>query len=72
MRTPKRTKPKTDFGIKVRVFTAQTGMTVKELAEAAGVKYTTLVETTTGRCAGHQLIPIVRNFMADYQKRMGV
>lgn len=72
MRTPKRTKPKTDFGIEVRVFTAQTGMTVKELAEAAGVKYTTLVETTTGRCAGHQLIPIVRNFMADYQKRMGV
>ncbi|WP_306568945.1 hypothetical protein [Faecalispora jeddahensis] len=72
MRTPKRTKPKTDFGIEVRVFTAQTGMTVKELAEAAGVKYTTLVETTTGRCAGHQLIPIVRSFMADYQKRMGV
>lgn len=72
MRTPKRTKPKTDFGIEVRVFTAQTGMTVKELAEAAGVKYTTLVETTTGRCAGHQLIPTVRSFMADYQKRMGV
>ena len=25
-------KPKTDFGIEVRVFTAQNGMTVKELA----------------------------------------
>ena len=24
-------KPKTDFGIEVRIFTAQTGMTVKEL-----------------------------------------
>lgn len=48
-------KAKTEFGIEVRVFTAQTGMTVKELAEKAGVKYTTLVETTTGRCAGHQL-----------------
>ena len=47
-------------------FTAQTGMTVKELAEKAGVKYTTLVETTTGRCAGHQLIPTVRHFMATY------
>ncbi|MEG1564874.1 MAG: hypothetical protein RR365_14295 [Bacteroides sp.] len=67
MNTPKRTKPKTDFGIEVRIFTAQTGMTVKELAEAAGVKYTTLVETTTGRCAGHQLIPIVQNFMSGYQ-----
>lgn len=72
MKAPKRTKPKTDFGIEVRVFTAQTGMTVKELAEKAGVKYTTLVETTTGRCAGHQLIPTVRSFMADYQQRMGV
>mgnify|MGYP004728589485 FL=1 len=59
-------KAKTEFGIDVRVFTAQTGMTVKELAEKAGVKYTTLVETTTGRCAGHQLIPTVRRFMATY------
>ena len=59
-------KAKTEFGIEVRVFTAQTGMTVKELAEKAGVKYTTLVETTTGRCAGHQLIPTVRRFRATY------
>ena len=59
-------KAKTEFGIEVRVFTAKTGMTVKELAEKAGVKYTTLVETTTGRCAGHQLIPTVRRFMATY------
>lgn len=59
-------KAKTEFGIEVRVFTAQTGMTVKELAEKAGVKYTTLVETTTGRCAGHRLIPTVRRFMATY------
>ena len=42
-------KPKTDFGIEVRIFTAQTGMTVKELANKTGVKYITLVETTTGR-----------------------
>ena len=69
MRTANRTKPKTDFGIEVRVFTAQTGMSVKELADAAGVKYTTLVETTTGRCAGHQLIPIVRQYMSDYQRK---
>ena len=69
MRTT-RVKPKTDFGIEVRVFTAQTGMTVNELAERSGVKYTTLVETTTGRCAGHQLIPTVRKFMQDYTERM--
>lgn len=64
MRTPNRTKPKTDFGIEVRIFTAQTGMNMKELAENAGVKYTTLVETTTGRCAGRQLIPAVRRYMS--------
>ena len=46
--------------------------TVKELAERAGVKYTTLVETTTGRCAGHQLIPTVRKFMQDYTERKGM
>lgn len=68
MKTANRTKPKTDFGIEVRVFTAQTGMTVKELAKRAGVKYTTLVETTTGRCAGHQLVPVVREFMQNYRK----
>lgn len=68
MHIANRTKPKTDFGIEVRVFTAQTGMTIKTLAELAGVKYTTLVETTTGRCAGHQLIPVVREFMENYQK----
>lgn len=60
-------KKKTDFGIEVRVFTAQTGLNMKEIAEKAGVKYTTLVETTTGRCAGRELIPIVRKFMATYQ-----
>lgn len=68
MRTT-RVKPKTDFGIEVRVFTAQTGMTVKELAERSGVKYTTLVETTTGRCAGHQLIPVVREFMENFSRK---
>lgn len=69
MRAPARTKPKTDFGIEVRVFTAQTGMTIKELACNSGVKYTTLLETTTGRCTGHKLIPAVRRYMSDYQRR---
>ena len=64
----KRRMPKTDFGIEVPVFTAQSGMTIKELAKEAGVKYTTLVETTTGRCAGHDLIPVVREYMQNYQK----
>lgn len=72
MRAAYRTKPKTDFGIEVKVFTAQTGMTIKDLAANAGVKYTTLIESTTGRCAGHQLIPVVREFMENYQREEGV
>jgi hypothetical protein len=66
----KRRIPKTNFGIEVRVFTARSGMTIKELAREAGVKYTTLVETTTGRCAGHDLIPVVREYMQNYQKKV--
>ena len=68
MRTRNNIKPKTDFGIEVRVFTAQTGMTIKELAEAVGVKYATLIEAGTGRCAGHEVIPAVRRFMEEYRQ----
>lgn len=68
MRTANRTKPKTDFGVEVSVFKAQTGMSIKQIADGAGVKYTTLVEATTGRCAGHQLIPAVRAFMQNYME----
>ena len=71
MSTPNVVKPKTDFGIEVRVFTAQYGMTIKELAEKAGVKYGTLIDTTTGRCAGHELIPTVRGYMQRYEQSFG-
>ena len=60
-------KAKTDFGIEISVFKAQTGLNLKEIAELAGVKYSTLVETTTGRCTGTELVPKVRRFMATYQ-----
>lgn len=60
-------RPKTEFGLEVREFTGREGITLKELAAAAGVKYTTMVDTMTGRCAGHQLIPIVRSFMFNYE-----
>jgi hypothetical protein len=67
VRTPNTIKPKTEFGIEVRVFTAQTGLSMKEIARLSGVKYTTLVETTSGRCTGKKLIPTVRKFMATYE-----
>lgn len=64
----KRIKKKTEFGIELAMFLARNNMTIKEVSEKAGVKYSTLVETTTGRCAGHDLIPIVREFMRTYEK----
>lgn len=61
-------KPKTEFGVEVKAFTARTGMTLRELAERSGVKYTTLLDTTIGRSAGHQLIPKVLDFIRSYDK----
>lgn len=61
-------KPKTEFGIEVKMFTARTGMTLRELAQRSGVKYTTLLDTTVGRCAGVDLIPLVRDFIRNYDK----
>lgn len=66
MRTAYGTKPKTDFGIEVFAFTKQVGMTVKTLAENSGVKCTTLREAMTGRCAGHKVKPVVREYMTNY------
>jgi len=59
-------KPKTQFGIEVREFTARTGLTVRAVASGAGVSYATLMDTSVGRSAGHELIPKVRKFMAEY------
>ena len=53
----------------IKVITLPEKLTIKELADKADVKYTTLLETTTGRCAGHDLIPVVRDFMQRYQQR---
>ena len=39
------------------------------MCEGAGVRRTTLVECTTGRCAGHELIPKVRKYMAEYNAK---
>ena len=68
MRKPNVVKPKTDFGIEVRVFTARHGMTIKELASSSGVNYKTLIAATTGQVAGHELIPTVREFMDHYDE----
>ncbi|OPZ65861.1 MAG: hypothetical protein BWY85_00220 [Firmicutes bacterium ADurb.Bin506] len=66
-----RKKPKTEFGLELLQFCARYGITYKQVAEDAGVKHSTLVECTTGRCAGHELIPKVRQYMEDYEARTG-
>lgn len=64
-------KPKTEFGVEIKEFAARTGMTLRELAEMSGVKYTTLLDTSTGRSVGRELIPAVRKFMAEYDHKNG-
>ena len=47
-----RRKPKNEFGVELLSFCAANGLTYKDVCEGAGVRRTTLVECTTGRCAG--------------------
>ena len=63
-----RKKPKTPFGIELAQFAATHGKTIKEIAEASGVKYSTLVEVTTGRTAGHRVVPVVRDYMRTLEE----
>lgn len=65
-------KPKTEFGQKVSVFLAETGMTTEELAEGAKVKCTTLRATMTGKTPGHDLTPAVYDYMDRYRKEARV
>ena len=54
-----RKKPKNDFGVELMAFCAAHGLTYRDVATGADVKRSTLIECTTGRCAGHELIPDV-------------
>jgi len=66
---PGRRKPKTEFGLEVLTFTVQNGTTVKALAAAAEVSLATLHDVSTGRSAGHELIPKVREYMDNFEKQ---
>lgn len=59
-------KPKTAFGQEVAIFTAKTGLKIKELAKLTGVKYGTMIDCTTGRTPGHEVVPKVREYMNWY------
>ena len=52
-------QPKSEFGKKVSIFLAETGMTAKELAAGADVKQTTLVAAMRGRTPGMMPAPLL-------------
>lgn len=62
-------KKKTEFGTKVSIFLAETGMTAEELATGANVKRTTLMAAMTGKTPGHDLVPAVCAYIDSYYKR---
>lgn len=69
---PSRRKPKTPFGKKVRDFMDDTCLTYQQIADLAGVKRNTLVDCTTGKTVGYELIPLVEAFMNDYRHKIAL
>lgn len=59
---------KTEWGIKVKIFTQRYGMTLKDLAAASGVSYNTLLQVNIGKTPGEKaaIVEKVEAFMADY------
>ncbi len=62
-----RARKKTEFGVELAVFAMRESLTYREIAEKCGVKYGTLLDTTTGRAAGIEVIQKVRAFMSKYR-----
>lgn len=60
-------KPRTEFGVECKIFMAETGMTVRELAQASGVKENTLVAAMVGKTPGHDLVPVVKGYMERHR-----
>ena len=66
---PIRRRTKTEFGQEVARFSLETNLTVKDIALACGLNYSTVIDTTVGRAAGVEVIPKVREFMSEYLKQ---
>ena len=59
---------KTEWGIKVKIFTQRYGMTLRALADASGVKYNTLLQVNIGKTPGEKaaIVEKVEAFMEEY------
>ena len=58
--------PKTEFGKTVKRFAADHDLSVKQVAEMAGVIPQVLYQCLSGRTPGYELVPKVTEFMATY------
>lgn len=62
---------KTEWGIKVKIFTQRYGITLKELAAQSGVNYNTLLQVNIGKTPGEKaaVVEKVEAFMQEYEAR---
>jgi len=58
---------KTEWGIRVKIFSQRYGITLKDLSEAAGVKASVLYQVLIGKTPGTDLVPKVEAFMERYE-----
>ena len=59
--------PLTEWGIKLTNFKLRYSITIKEIAEASGVKVTVLRQVMIGKIPGYIIIDKVEKFMEEYE-----
>ena len=52
----------------VKIFCVLHDIHIKKLAKDSGVKYSSLLDATTGRSTGYEVIPIVREYMESVDR----
>lgn len=62
-------KPKTLFGKEVKAFAIEHDIALYEIAAGAGVSYATMRQCMFGSRPGLELIPKVREYMANYNSK---
>jgi predicted transcriptional regulator len=55
--------PKTEWGIKLKVFSQRYGLTLTDIAKAAGVNVNSLYQVQIGKTPGHKIVEKVNSFI---------
>jgi predicted transcriptional regulator len=58
---------KTEWGVKVKIFSQRHGITLKQISAAAGVKNSTLLQVIVGKTPGLEVVEKVSAFMENYE-----